>query len=80
MSSLDVDSLFTNTFLEETIDICCDILLKKTDIYEGYSKSEFKTLSIKATKICYFRFTLSGIGSQAIRLSDILNLKNLKTI
>ena len=31
-------------------------------------------------KICYFWLLLSGIDSQSIRLTDILNLKNSKTI
>ena len=35
-------------------------------------------ISIEATKICYSGLALSGIGSQATRLSDILNLSNLK--
>ena len=35
MGNLDVDSLFTNIPLEETINICCDTLFKETDIYEG---------------------------------------------
>ena len=37
-------------------------------------------ISIEATKICYFGLALSGIGSQPTTLSDVLNLKNLKTI
>ena len=37
-------------------------------------------ISIEATKICYFGLALSGIGSQPTRLSDVLNLKNVKTI
>ena len=37
-------------------------------------------ISIEATKICYFGLALSGIGSQPTRLSDALNLKNLKAI
>ena len=37
-------------------------------------------ISTEATKICYFGLALSGIGSQSTRLSDILNLKNLKLI
>ena len=37
-------------------------------------------MSIEATKICYFGLALSGIGPQPTRLSDILNLKNLKTV
>ena len=36
-------------------------------------------ISIEGTKICYFGLELSSIGSQEIR-SDVLNLKNLKTI
>ena len=54
MGRLDVDSLFTNIPLEETINICCDTLFKETDIYEGYSKSEFKTLLSLASKESYF--------------------------
>ena len=56
MASLDVDSLFSNILLEETINICCDTLFKETDIYEGYSKSEFKTLLSLASKESYFFF------------------------
>ena len=37
-------------------------------------------ISIEATKICYFGLVLSGIASQPIRLSDVLNLKNSKRI
>ena len=54
MGSLDVDSLFTNIPLEETINICCDTLFKETDIYEGYCKSEFKTPLSLASKESYF--------------------------
>ena len=56
MGSLDVDSLFTNIPLEETINICCETLFKETDIYEGYSKSEFKNLLSLASKKSYFFF------------------------
>ena len=37
-------------------------------------------ISSEATRTCYFGLALSGIGSQSARLSDILNLKSLKTI
>ena len=37
-------------------------------------------ISLEATIICYFGLALSGIGSQPIRLSDVLNLKNMKTV
>ena len=56
MGRLDVDSLFTNIPREETINICCDTLFKETDNYEGYSKSEFKTLLSLASKEPYFFF------------------------
>ena len=42
--------------LEETINIFCDTLFKETDIYEGYLKSEFKTLLFLASKETYFFF------------------------
>ena len=42
MGSLDVDSLFTNIPLEETINICTNLLYNNEDIIEGINKSEFK--------------------------------------
>ena len=54
MGSLAVDSLFTNIPLKETINIFCDTLFKETDINEGYSKSEFKTLlSLASNEVLY---------------------------
>ena len=44
MGSLDVDSLFTNIPLEETIDICVNGLFKDVDTFKGFSKNEFKKL------------------------------------
>ena len=41
---MDVDSLFTNIPLEETIEICTDELFKESEITEGLNKSEFKEL------------------------------------
>ena len=49
MSSLDVDSLFTNIFLDETIDICVNQLFENTDTVEGFTKSEIKQLLQKTT-------------------------------
>ena len=42
MGSLDVDSLFTNIPLDETIDICVKQLFERTDTVEGFKKSELK--------------------------------------
>ena len=35
MGSLDVDSLFINISLEETIDICANTLFENTEIVEA---------------------------------------------
>ena len=56
MGSLDVDSLFTNIPLDETIDICINQLFENTDTIEGFKKSELKQLLCFATKESYFIF------------------------
>ena len=56
MGSLDVDSLFTNIPLDETIDICVNQLFENTDTVEGFTKSELKQILCLATKECYFLF------------------------
>ena len=55
MGNLDVDFLFTNIPLEETIDICLNTLFEiKKKV--GLSKIEFKKLLSLATKETYFLF------------------------
>ena len=54
MESLDVDPLFTNIPLEETIDICTNTLFENTEKVEGLSKIEFEELLSLATKESYF--------------------------
>ena len=56
MGSLDVDSLFTNIPLEETIEICTNELFKESETVEGLSKTEFKELLSLATKDLHFIF------------------------
>ena len=56
MGSLDVDSLFTNIPLEETIEICTNKLFKESETVEGLSKTEFKQLLSLATKDSNFIF------------------------
>ena len=56
MGSLDVDSLFTNIPLDETIDICINQLFENTDTVEGFKKSELKQLLCLAIKESYFVF------------------------
>ena len=56
MGSLDVDSLFTNIPLDETIDIFINQLLENTDSIDGFTKSELKQLLRLATKESHFIF------------------------
>ena len=56
MGSLDVDSLFTNIPLDETIDICINQLFANTDTVDGFTKSHLKQLLCLATKESYFIF------------------------
>ena len=56
MGSLDVDSLFTNIPLEETIEICTNELFKESETVESLSKTEFKELLSLATKNSHFIF------------------------
>ena len=56
MGSLDVDSLFTNIPLEETINICTNLLYDKDDVIEGVNKPEFKNILSLATQESYFIF------------------------
>ena len=56
MGSLDVDSVFINIPLEETINICTESIYDQNDIVKGLNKSEFKELLSLATKELYFIF------------------------
>ena len=54
MGRLDIDSLFINILLEETIEICTNNLFKNNGIVHGLKKSEFKELPSLAIKESYF--------------------------
>ena len=56
MGSLDVDSVFTNIPLDETIDICVKELFENTDTVEDLTKSELNQLLSLATMESYFIF------------------------
>ena len=56
MGSLDVDSLFTDVSLEDTIDICTNTLFENTEKVEGSSKIESEELLSLTTKESYFIF------------------------
>ena len=52
MGSSDVDFLFTNITLEETIKICTNEFFKEFETVEGLSKTEFKELFLWLLRIC----------------------------
>ena len=56
MGSIDVDYLFTDIPLQETVDICTNSLFENTEKVESFTKIEFKELLSVATKKSYFVF------------------------
>ena len=56
MASMDIESLFTNLPLDETIDICCDELFKDKQRVEGMNRREFRQLMEFATKEMLFLY------------------------
>ena len=56
LHSLDADSLFTNTPLDEAIGICVNQLFENTDTVERFRKTELKQLLCVVTKKSYFIF------------------------
>ena len=56
MASLDVESLFTNIPLEETIKICCGSLYKNQELLCNISKNQFEKLLRAALSNNYFLF------------------------
>ena len=64
MSSLDVDSLFTNIPLKETVKICSNLLFRDEPIVDGLAKDDFEKLLTLATKESLILF--NGIYYQQI--------------
>ena len=56
MASLDVESLFTNIPLNETIDICIESFFENTDLIKGLTKEDLKKLWTLATSESLFMF------------------------
>ena len=56
MTSLDVESLFTNIPLEEIIKICCESLNKNQELLCNISKNQFEKLLRAALSNNYFLF------------------------
>ena len=56
MASLDVEALFTNIPLEETIDICVELVFGNENVVRGLNRNEFHTLLSLATKESFILF------------------------
>ena len=56
VGSLDVDLLFTNIPLNETIHICTNTIYSEQDVTQGINKEEFRNLLSLATKKSDFNF------------------------
>ena len=56
MCSLDVESLFTNLPLDETINICCNNVFRSSALVNGLDKVDFRKLLNIATKDAFFTF------------------------
>ena len=56
MSSFDINSLFTNVPLDETIEISVKKLFGRKKKYKGFSKEQFKKLLSLAVKDSFFLF------------------------
>ena len=56
IASLDIDSLFTNIPLDETIDICVDNLYNDNENTPNIPKHDFRNLLNIATKESFFLF------------------------
>ena len=56
MGTMDIESLFTNLPLDETIDLCIQLVYKDTELVQGLNSNEFKQLLKFATKESMFMF------------------------
>ena len=56
MASFDIQSLFTNIPLDETIDICLELLINKKRKVKGMLKKHVKELLTHAVKSSAFTF------------------------
>ena len=56
MASFDINSLFTNVPLEETIDINVKKLFGRKKKFKGFTKEEFRKLLCFAVKDSFFLF------------------------
>ena len=80
MASLDVDSLFTNVPLDETIEICVNELFKSSQTVSGLNKQqdlEMLLLTIKKNVILFDQKYYSQIDGVAMESSLGPTLANI---
>ena len=53
MASFDDESLFTNIPLQETIDVCADILLNDKPNINGFTKTDFHTITLSESLVLF---------------------------
>ena len=68
MGSLDVDSLFTNIPLEETIEICTNELFKETETAEGLNKLSLNNFCLWLLRIHILFLMGHSINKSMVRL------------
>ena len=56
MASFDINSLFTDVPLDETIDIIVDKAFNNSALYNGFSVSQLRKLLCLSVKNCFFLF------------------------
>ena len=71
MASLDVDSLFTNIPLDETIDVCIDSLYKDDEKSPKVPKDVFRNLLTVTTKESFLCLTTNSINKLTVWLWDL---------
>ena len=71
MASLDVDSLFTNIPLDETIDICIDSLYKDDEKSPKVPTDVFRNLLTVTTKESFLCLTTNSINKLMVWLWDL---------
>ena len=62
MGSLDVDSLFTNILLEETINVWTESIYDQNDTVEGLNKSGFKESYFISNEFLYKQIDCVSYG------------------
>ena len=80
MASLDVEALFTNIPLEETIDICVELAFNGKDKVEGLNRDQFRTLLSLATKESLILFNRSMESQWALHWDQRLQTSSSATM